>query len=95
MDTAILDGLSHKPRMPRGMKDERKHGISETHIIHNHDGSHHITHHYVKPMTESTKHGTSGDNMHEHMESLHDHLEEMLRGKPSKEEMMEHEQGEE
>src|SRR5579884_4241086 len=82
MDT-VLEGLAHKLKMPRGMKDSRKHGIARTHIEHHHDGSHKITHHYVKPGVGPTEHGA------EHMEALHDHLEEMLGGKPSEEELAE------
>lgn len=78
---AILEGLSHKPKMPRGMKDMRKHGISHTHIEHHHDGTHKITHHYIKHNVGPTEHGA------EHMEALHDLLEENLGGKPTAEEM--------
>jgi len=81
----MMDGLSHKPKMPKGMKDERKHGISHTHIEHHHDGSHQVTHHHMKPGVEPTKHGM-GD-----LEALHDHLEEMLGGKPTEQEMAEKE----
>ena len=84
-DMAMM-GLAHKPKMPRGMKDERKHGIHSTHIEHHHDGTHKITHHYIKPGVGPTEHG-AGD-----MAELHDHLEEMLRGKPSEEEMAEGEE---
>lgn len=85
----MLEGLALKPKMPRGMKDMRKHGIAETHIKHNHDGTHHITHHHIKHGVQATTHGA------EHLEALHDHMEEMLGGKPSAEEMMEHQHGEE
>ena len=81
METAILDGLAHKPKMPKGIKDTRKHGMAETRIEHHHDGSHKITHHPVKPGVESTTHGAPD------LEALHDHLEEILGGKPTKEEM--------
>jgi hypothetical protein len=80
METAMM-GLSHKPKMPKGMKDERKHGIARTTIEHHHDGSHQITHDHMKPGVEPTKHGAPD------LEGLHDHLEEMLGGKPSAEEM--------
>ena len=82
MDTALA-GLSHKPKMPKGMKDERKHGIAHTMIEHHHDGSHQITHHHMKQGVEPTKHGAPD------LESLHDHMEEMLGGKPTPEEMEE------
>lgn len=85
----IESALGHKPKMPKGMKDERKHGIAHTHIEHHHDGSHKITHHYIKPGVGPTEHGAQD------LESLHDHLEEMLGGKPSAEELAEHERGEE
>ena len=77
----ILEGLSHKPKMPKGIKDQRKHGVAQTIIEHHHDGSHKITHHHIKPGVEVTTHGAPD------LEALHDHLEEMLGGKPSKEEM--------
>jgi hypothetical protein len=79
----VVEALSHKPKMPRGMKDMRKHGIAETHILHHHDGTHQITHHHMKHDVAPTTHGA------EHMEALHDHLEEMLGGKPTAEEMAE------
>jgi len=87
MDSAMA-GLSHKPRMPKGMKDERKHGISEIHIKMNHDGSHHITHHMVNPKIQSTMHSAKD------REELHDHLEEHLGGKPTDAEMAEGEETE-
>ena len=77
----LAEALSHKPKMPKGMKDMRKHGIHETYIKHHHDGTHQITHHHMNPDVQPTTHGA------EHLEALHDHLEEMLGGKPSKEEM--------
>lgn len=80
MDSAMM-GLSQKPKMPKGMKDSRKHGISDIHIQNNHDGSHQITHMHMKPGVEPTKHGVPN------REALHDHLEEMLGGKPTAEEM--------
>jgi len=80
---AILEGLSHKPKMPKGMKDMRKHGVAETHIKHNHDGSHSITHHHMKHGVQATDHGAPD------LESLHDHLEEILGGKPTAEELAE------
>jgi hypothetical protein len=79
----VVEALSHKPKMPRGMKDMRKHGVSETHVKHNHDGSHHVTFHHLKPGVESTTHSA------EHMEALHDLMEERLGGKPTAEEMAE------
>jgi hypothetical protein len=81
MHEAAMTALSHKPKMPKGMKDERKHGIAETRIEHNHDGSHQITHHHMKPGMEPTKHGAPD------LEGLQDHLQEMLHGKPSPEEL--------
>lgn len=78
----VITALGTKPRMPKKMKDERKHGISHMVIDHVHDGSHHITHNYIEPM-ESTRH-TAGN-----LEELHDHLEEHLGGKPTKAEMAE------
>ena len=78
---AMLEGLSHKPKMPRGMKDMRKHGAHRTEIEHLHDGTHKATFHHMKPGVESTTHSA------ESMEALHDLLEEKLGGKPSKEEM--------
>lgn len=80
MDTAMM-GLSHKPKMPKGMKDMRSHGIARTMIEHHHDGSHQITHEHMKPGTMPTKHGAPD------LEGLHDHMEEMLGGKPTVEEM--------
>jgi len=85
METAMMDGLSHKPKMPKGMKDARKHGVAHTMIEHHHDGSHKITHHHVKPGVEATTHGAPD------MEALHDHLEEILGGKPTEQEMAEKE----
>ena len=82
-DSPAMEGLAQKPKMPRGMKDMRKHGVSETHIEHHHDGTHKITHHHIKSGVEATTHGAPD------LEALHDHLEEMLGGKPSKEEMEE------
>jgi hypothetical protein len=78
---AMIEGLSARPKMPRGMKDERKHGIAHTTIKHNHDGSHSITHHHMKQGVQSTDHGAPD------LESLQDHLQEMLGGKPSAEEL--------
>jgi hypothetical protein len=78
---AMLEGLSHRPKMPRGMKDARKHGVAETRIEHLHDGTHKMTHHYMKPGVEATTHSAPD------LESMHDHLQEMLGGKPSPEEM--------
>lgn len=83
MNNAVMDGLSYKPKMPKGIKDQRKHGVAETRIEHHHDGSHKIMHQHVKPGTESTTHGAAD------LEALHDHLEEILGGNPSKEEMAE------
>lgn len=80
MDTAMM-GLSQKPKMPKGMKDARKHGISDIHIQNNHDGSHQITHTHMKPGVAPTKHSAPN------LEGLHDHLEEMLGGKPTAAEM--------
>jgi hypothetical protein len=82
-DTAAIEGLAHKPKMPRGMKDQRKHGIHRSEIEHLHDGTHEITHHYIKHGVGPTKHSVPN------MEALHDHLEEMLGGKPSAEELAE------
>jgi hypothetical protein len=81
MDNYVEAALSHKPKMPKGVKDERKHGIAHTHIEHHHDGSHAITHHYVKPGIEPTKHGAPD------LEGLHDHLEQHMNGLPTEEEM--------
>jgi hypothetical protein len=81
MENAVMDGLSHKPKMPKGMKDMRKHGVAHTMIEHHHDGSHQVTHHHIKPGVEATKHGAAD------LEGLHDHLEEMLGGKPTEQEM--------
>ncbi len=83
METAILDGLAHQPKAPKKVKDTRKHGIARTVIEHNHDGSHQIEHHHIDMRREPSKHGAMD------MESLHDHLEEMLGCKPSAEEMKE------
>jgi len=82
-DSPATEGLAYKSKMPRGMKDARKHGIRTTMIEHHHDGSHKITHHYIKHDVQPTEHGATD------MESLHDHLEEMLGGKPSPKEMEE------
>jgi len=81
----MMDGLSHKPKMPKGMKDERKHGVGHTHIEHNHDGSHKVTLHHMKHGVEPTTHGAAN------MEELHDLLEEHLGGKPTEQEMAEKE----
>ena len=81
METAMLEGLSHKPKMPRGMKDQRKHKIGRTEIEHLHDGTHKMTLHHMNPGVEPTTHSAPD------LEALHDKLEEMLGGKPSKEEM--------
>ena len=85
----VLDGLAHKPKPPKKVPDKRKHGIARTIIEHNHDGSHQVEHHHIDARRESSKHGIAD------MEALHDHLEEMLGGRPSKEELAEHEAGEE
>ena len=84
-EPAAYAGLAHKPKPPKKVKDHRKHGISHTHIEHNHDGSHQITHHYIHPQAEPSKH-SAGD-----LEELHDHMEEMLGGKMTKEEEAEEE----
>ena len=89
MESPVMEGLAHRPKPPKKVKDMRKHGIAETHIVHHHDGTHHITHHHVHPAMEASTHGAND------LEELHDHLEEHLGGKPSREEMMEHEEGEE
>lgn len=80
MESAMM-GLSQKPKMPKGMKDMRTHGISRTTIEHHHDGTHAIEHDHMKPSVMPTKHGAAN------MEELHDHMEEMLGGKPSAAEM--------
>lgn len=86
MDSAIA-GLSHKPKMPKGMKDARSsHGIARTMIEHHHDGTHQITHEHMKPGVMPTKHGAAGT------EELHDHLEKMLNGEPTEAELAEHEE---
>jgi hypothetical protein len=85
MDTAMM-GLSHKPKMPKGMKDMRKHGIARTMIEHHHDGSHQITHEHMKLGTMPTKHGAKD------LEELHDHMEQHLGGMPTDEEMNEGEE---
>ena len=78
---AVLEGLSHKPKMPRGMKDHRKHGVGHTSIEHLHDGTHKVTLHHMKEGVAPTTHGASD------MEALHDLLEEKLGGKPTQQEM--------
>lgn len=81
MESAMM-GLSQKPKMPKGMKDARaSHGIARTMIEHHHDGTHQITHEHMKQGVMPTKHGAHD------MEALHDHMEEMLGGKPSEAEM--------
>lgn len=82
-DSPVMEGLAHKPKPPKKVKDTRKHGIARTIIEHNHDGSHQIEHHHIDSRREPSKHGA------EHMEALQDHLQEMLMGKPTKEEMAE------
>jgi precorrin-2 methylase len=77
----VMDGLASKVKPPKKVKDMRKHGIARTIIEHNHDGSHQIEHHHIDMRREPSKHGA------EHLEALHDHLEELLGGKPSKEEL--------
>ena len=77
-------GLAHKPKPPKKVKDTRKHGIDEMHIKMHHDGTHQITHHHIDKRREPAVHGTGN------LEELHDHIEQMLGGKPSKEELMEH-----
>jgi len=81
MMDAIMEGLAHKPKAPKKVKDMRKHGFSHTVIHHNTDGSHQVEHHPMSHLHGASQHGVPD------MESLHDHLEEMLGGKPSKEEM--------
>lgn len=71
---AVMDGMSYKPKMPKGMKDQRKHGMAQTVIERHHDGSHKITHQPIKSGVESTTHGASG------MEELKAHLEQILGG---------------
>jgi hypothetical protein len=83
MDNAVMDGLSYKPKMPKGIKDQRKHGVAQTMIEHHHDGSHKITHRHAKPGVEATTHGAPD------LEALHNHLEEILGGKPTAGEMKE------
>jgi hypothetical protein len=83
---AVLEGLSHKPKPPKKVKDMRHHGIAETRIRHNHDGSHHITHEYIHPAHEPTTHGAQD------LADVHDHLEEHLHGKPTPEELAEGEE---
>jgi len=83
MDEMVMEGLAHKPKPRPKVKDMRKHGVAMTHIEHHHDGTHKITHHYIHPHLEPTHHGA------EDMEALHDHMEEMLGGKPTKQEMEE------
>jgi hypothetical protein len=81
VESMIETALSHKPKMPRGMKDMRKHKIGHTAIEHLHDGSHKMTFHHMQPGVEPTTHSAPN------MEAMHDKLEEMLGGKPSEEEM--------
>lgn len=83
MMDAVMEGLSHKPKMPRGQKDMRKHGMAHTKIEHLHDGSHKMTFHSKKPGMEPVTHSAPD------MEAMHDKLEEMLGGKPSEGEMKE------
>lgn len=78
-----MDGLAHKPKPPKKVKDMRKHGIARTVIEHNHDGSHQIEHHHIDMRREPAKHGAMD------LEALHDHMEEMLGGKPTAAEMAE------
>lgn len=73
---AMLEGLSNKPKMPRGMHDARKHGVASSQIEHLHDGSHKITHHYTKPGVGPTEHSAPD------LEALQEHLQEILGGKP-------------
>lgn len=80
---AAMAGLAHKPKPPKKVPDTRKHGISRTVIEHNHDGSHQISHDHIDPRRESMKHAAPD------LESLHDKLEEILGGKPTKEELAE------
>ena len=77
----VMEGLAYKPKAPKKVKDMRKHGYERTVIHHNHDGSHQIEHHPMHPAHEMTKHSAPD------MEALHDHLEEMLGGKPTQQEM--------
>ena len=77
----MVDGLAYKPKPPKKVKDSRKHGIARTIIEHNHDGSHQIEHHHVDARREPSSHGAPD------LEALHDHLEEILGGKPTKQEM--------
>lgn len=76
-----IEGLAYKPKMPRGMKDMRKHGVKRTIMDHLHDGTHKIAHEYIKPGVAETTHSASD------LEGLQDHLQEMLGGKPTAQEM--------
>ena len=57
MESPVMEGLAHQHKPPKKVKDMRKHGIAETHIVHHHDGTHHITHHHVHPGMEPSTHG--------------------------------------
>jgi len=78
---AMLEGLSNKPKMPRGMKDMRKHGVQQTVIDHAHDGTYKITHNHMKPGVAPTTHGAPD------LEALKEHLQQILGGKPNKEQL--------
>lgn len=79
----VLAGLAHKPKAapkPKPVKDERKHGYSETRIKHHPAGGHTVEYHPIEggePMSHTA----------ENLADVHDSLEEHLHGKPSEEEM--------
>ena len=76
-----LEGLVHKPKPPKKMKDMRKHGFSHTVIEHHTDGKSHTVKHHPIVGPEPMSYGAAD------LEEVHDGLERHLHGEPSKEEM--------
>jgi hypothetical protein len=68
-----------------GGKGTKKH-LKEMHIFENHDGSYQVHKHSGKPGEEPTKEGTDGPD---HVDHLHDHVEQHFGGKNADEEAME------
>lgn len=79
--SSVMGGLGAKPKPPKKVPDKRKHGIARTIVDHNHDGSHSMEFQHIDPRRESSKQSAPD------LESLKDHLQEMLGGKPKPEEM--------
>ena len=86
MDNMTEMALGSKPKAPKKIKDERKHGVARTVVHHHHDGTHHIE---VHPVGGGEPAHLGASNVDE----LHDHFENSLNGPPSEDELAQAQQG--